>query len=273
MNNMDLEFKKIALTKHEGIGIITLNRPDIQNLISYDTFRELDYALKLYESNDKIKVILLKSNSSFSKDKSKIFSAGVNLKEYDKKFQLIEESPAEFEKLLKQMRSLLSRIETLKKPVVAGVDGLAVGGAFEVILACDLILASDTAQFSLKEINIGLIPGYGGIQRLLRSIGKKKTFEVVSTGRNLSAQEALVVGIVAEIYSDSDFGKRSMEYCLKLSQKSSQALGLIKDTINQLTTKQMYDEIEVKNFIKAVSSNDAKEGINAFIEKRSPKFS
>ncbi len=270
---MDLEFKKISLSKAENIGIITLNRPDIQNAISYDTFKELDYALKLFESDEKIRIIFLKSNCSVSKNNTKIFSVGVNLKEYDKKFQLIEENPLEFEKILKQTRSLLTRIESLKKPVIAGVDGLAVGGAFEIILACDLILASDIAQFSLKEINIGLIPGYGGIQRLIKSIGKKKTFEIVATGRDLDAQEALVVGLVAEIYADSEFNKRSMEFCKKLSHKSSQSLWLIKDTINQLTSKLIDDEIEVKNFIKAVSSDDAKEGISAFVDKRVPIFS
>ena len=270
---MDLEFKKISLSKAENIGIITLSRPDIQNTISYDTFKELDYALKLFESDEKIKVILLKANCSVSKSENKIFSVGVNLKEYDKKFQLIEENPVEFEKILKQICTLLTRMETIKKPIVAGVDGLAIGGAFEIILACDLILVSDAAQFSLKEINLGLIPGYGGIHRLLRSIGKKKTFEIVATGRDIPAQEALVLGLVAEIYADSEFNKRSMEYCRKLAQKSSQSLGLIKDTITQITNKATYDEIEIKNFIKAVSSNDAKEGISAFLDKRPPNFS
>ncbi|MCK7502920.1 MAG: enoyl-CoA hydratase/isomerase family protein [Desulfobacterales bacterium] len=138
----------------------------------------MDYALKLFESDNKIKVILLRSKCSASKKYNKIFSVGTNLKEYDKKFQLIESNPAEFEKIIKLNRSLLSKVETLKKPVIAGVDGLAVGGAFELILACDLIFASDEAKFALSEINIGLIPGYGGIQRLIRSIGKKKLLKL-----------------------------------------------------------------------------------------------
>lgn len=270
---MDFEFKKLSITKNENIGIITFNRPDIQNVLSFETFREMDYALKLFESDDKIRVILLRAECSVSKNNLKIFSAGANLKEYDKKFELIDENPVEFEKTMKQTRSLLSRIEILKKPVIAAVDGLAVGGSFEIILACDLILASDMAQFTLNEINLGLIPGYGGIQRLIRSIGKKKTFEIVASGRILPAQEALIVGIVAEIYSDSEFNKRVLEYCKKLSQRSSQSLWLIKDTINQLTFKAIHDEIEVKNFIKAASANDAREGVNAFIERRTPKFS
>lgn len=269
---MDLEFKKIYLSKVEHTGIITLNRPDIKNMLSFDTFKELDYGLKLFESDEKIRIIFLKSNCTLSSKNNKIFSAGVNLKEYDKKFQLIEENPLEFEKTLKQIRQVLSKIELLKKPVIAGIDGITAGGAFEIALACDLILTSDKAQFCLNEINIGIIPGYGGIQRLIKSVGKNKTFELVSSGKMITAQEAMVLGIVAEIYTDSEFGKKSMEYCRKLSQKSSHALGLIKDTINQFTTKNSLDEIEVKNFIKAVSSSDAVEGINAFVEKREPEF-
>lgn len=270
--DMDLEFKKISITKSDSIGIITLNHPEIQNVISFETLVELDRALKLLEFDEKIRVILLKAVCAVSKNNAKIFSAGINLKEYEQKFKLIDENPVEFEKTLKQSRALLSRIEMLKKPVIAGVDGLALGGAFELILACDLILASDEAQFALNEINLGLIPSYGGVQRLIRSIGKKKTFEIVASGRILSAQEALIVGVVAEIYSDSDFNKRLIEYCKKMSQKSAQSLWLIKDTINQLTFKAIHDEIEVKNFIKAASARDAREGINAFMEKRVPKF-
>ena len=269
---MDLEFKKLAVTKAEKIGIITFNRPDIFNTISFDTFRELEYALKVFESDDKIKIILLKANCAVSKSNTKIFSAGINLKEYEKKFQMIEENPAEFEKLLKQARSFLSKIETLKKPVIAGVDGLAVGVAFEIILACDLILVSDTAQFSFNEVNLGLIPGYGGSQRLIKAVGQKRTFEIVSSGRNIAAQEAMIAGFVAEICADSEFNKKSMEYCKKLAQKSSQSLWLTKDTINQINSKPIHEEIEVKNFIKAAGYSDAKEGITAFIEKRAPNF-
>ena len=173
---------------------------------------------------------------------------------------------------MNQTRTLLSKIESTKKPVIAAVDGLATGGAFEIILACDLIIASDAAQFSLNEINIGIIPGYGGIKRLLQSFGKKKTFEIVTTGRTINAQEAMISGLVTEIYADSEFNKRVFEYCKKLASKPSQALCLIKDTINNLTANPSADDIEIKNFIKAAGSPDAREGVVAFLEKRAPKF-
>ena len=270
---MDLEFKRVALSKSENVGIITLNRPDILNIIAFETFKEIDYALKLFESDEKIKIILLKANCGLSENNVRIFSAGENIKEYSQKFELIEENPAEFEKILKQSRSLLTKIEMLKKPVIAGVDGLAIGGAFELILACDLIILSDEAKLQLNEINLGLIPAFGGIQRLIRSVGKKRAFEIAVSGRIISAQEARYeMGIVAEIYPASDFNKRLIEYCKKLSQKSSQALWLIKDSINQITFKAIHDEIEVKNFIKAAADADAKEGLEAFLEKRTPEF-
>lgn len=266
---MELEFKRIALSKFENIGIITLNRPESLNVFSFETFREMDYALKLFESEDKIKVILIKANCGLSADNEKVFSTGENLKEYQTKFKLIEENPAEFEKILKQSKSVLTRIETLKKPVVAGVDGLAAGGAFEFILACDIILLSDEAKLQLNGIDLGLVPAYGGLQRLLKSVGKKRAFEIAASGRIISAQEARYeMGIVAEIFSASEFNKRIIEYCKQLSIKPSLALWLIKDTINQISFKPIYDEIEIKNFIKAAASKDAKEGVETFLSQQ-----
>lgn len=268
---MDLGYKKISVTRVDRVGIITLNRPDIHNVLSFETFKEIDSAINLFETDEKIKVILLKSNCGVTKH-SRIFSAGVNLKDYDKKFKLLDENPVEFEKLLKETRSLFSKIENISKPVIAGVDGLAVGGAFELILACDLIIASDEAMFSLGEVNIGLIPGYGGIDRLLKAVGKKKAFEIVVTGRKLPAQEAQVLGLVAEVYNTMDFGKNLIEYCKLIAEKPAGVVGLLKDTIYRLSFKSVSEDVEIKNFMKVVTGEDAREGINAFLEKRTPEF-
>lgn len=263
-------FHKILTSKIERIGIISLNYPKNMNILSFEMLKEIHQALKIFEADNEVKIILLKAEPAFSKNGRKIFSAGVDLKKYDEKFKLVEENPEKFKEILEKSRKFISKIEKLKKPVIAGVDGLAVGGAFEMILACDLILASEEASFALSEVNIGLIPGYGGIRRLLELIGKKKTFEIIASGKTIFADEAVNLGITAGIYPVSDFQEKILEYCKNLSEKSSNSMRLIKDTINKLSN--FSDKVEIENFMEAVSSNDAREGVAAFLEKREPRF-
>jgi len=263
-------FLAIKISKIEKIGIISLNCPENINILSFEMLKEINQALKEFEADNEVKIILLKAEPVFSKNGRKIFSAGVDLKKYDEKFKLAEENPEKFKENLKKSRKFISKIEKLKKPVIACVDGLAVGGAFEMILACDLILASEEASFALSEVNIGLIPGYGGIRRLLELIGKKKTFEIAANGHKISADEAINLSIISEIYPVSEFNEKILEYCRNLSKKSSNSLWLIKDTINRLSAGQ--DKVEIENFMKAITSNDAREGVAAFLEKREPRF-
>jgi len=271
---MNCDFDKICIKKFHDIGMITLNDPDNYNVFFMNTFNEIERALDLFEIDNDVKIILLNAKNRVSNKGIKIFSAGVNLKEYDIKFKLLKDNPAEFEKMLKKSRSLLFRIEKINKPVIAGVNGFAIGGAFELVLACDAILASDSAQFQLSEVNLGLIPGYGGIHRLLRLTGKNRTFDIVANARILSAQEAFNLGIVTKTCSDTDFDHDVMEYCKNLAQKSEQALMLIKNTINHLVSDITTNtEIEIKNFLKAVSSSEVEEKMlmsqskNSFIHK------
>jgi enoyl-CoA hydratase/carnithine racemase len=300
-----LQFKRIKIKNYYKIGIICLNNPENLNLIEADTFNEINLALDFFENDNEIKIILLKSNCGMSKTltkRKKIFSAGVNIKEYGKKFELADKNPSEFKNSLKKNRQLMTRIEEFKKPVIIAVDGIIIGGFFELALSCDLILASDKASFRLNEINIGLIPGYGGISRLLKIVGKNKTFEIVATGKEINPKEALDLGLVSEIFDDSEFEAKTLEYCKNLAKKSSNSLYLIKNTIRQVLltaqtviarrgnapTKQsialldrllrfarndnlqIIEDIEVENFLKAVQSKDAREGISAFLEKRKP---
>lgn len=269
---MNINFDKIDFKKIDNIGIISLNRPDFKNVLDIDVFREINHSLDLFENDKKIKVILFKANSCTSKSGKKIFSAGVNLKEYDEKFSLVRKSPEEFKKMLEYSRSVLTKIETLTKPVIACVDGIAVGGAFEIILACDIVLASDKAEFYLSEVNIGLIPGYGGIFRLLRLLGKNRTFEVIATAKQINAKEAFSLGIVNKIYLDNEFEDEIIKYAKLLSKKSLNSLKLLKNTICEINKEIQYNEFEVENFLKAIKSHEAIEGVHAFLEKREPRF-
>lgn len=266
-----MQFKRIKTSNYNKIGIICLNNPENLNIIEQDTFEEINFALNLFENDNNIKVILIKAVCGISKTEKKVFSAGVNLKEYDKKFEIADKNPYEFKISLINKREILTRIEKFNKPVIIGIDGIVIGGFFELALACDLILASEKASFRLSEVNIGLIPGYGGISRLLKIVGKNKTFEIVSTGKEVSSEEALTLGIVSEIFDDSIFEEEILNYCNNLAEKSSNSIHLIKKTIHELLKNSEIEEIETKNFLKAIMSEDSREGVNAFLEKANIK--
>lgn len=265
-------FKKIKTENQNNIGIIVLNMPEILNLIEEDTFDEIAYALNIFEKNKNIKIILIKSNCGMSKTGKKIFSAGVNLKEYYKKFEIFDKNPIEFENFLRNQRKLMTKIENYSKLVIIAINGMVIGGFFELALSCDLILASENASFKLNEVNIGIIPGYGGIYRLLRIVGKNKAFEIIASGKEITSTEALNLNIVSEIFQDSDFDEKIIEYCENLAEKSPNALYLIKNTINKIINSNQAEETEIENFLKAFQSEDSREGVKAFLEKRKPVF-
>lgn len=267
-----MQTEKIKIVNYNRTGIIILNNPEILNLILQDTFKEIYSAFNDFEKNKRIKIILIKSVCGISKTGKKVFSAGVNLKDYEKKFELFDKNPSEFENFLREQRKLMTKIENSDKITVIGANGMLIGGFFELASACDLILASEKASFTLNEVNIGLIPGYGGIHRLLRTVGKHKTFEIIASGREIHAREALNLGIVSEIFNDEEFEEKTLEYCENLAEKSADALSLIKNTIGMLLKNDAIENTEVQNFMKAMHSEDSREGVRAFLEKRKPNF-
>lgn len=263
-----MTFIRLKTENYNKIGIICLNNPENLNIIEHDTFQEINFALNIFENDNNIKIILIKAACGLSKTDKKVFSAGVNLKEYGKKFELADKNPSEFKNSLKKGRALMTKIEEFKKPVIIGIDGIVCGGFFELALACDLIFASKKALFKLNEVNIGLIPGYGGISRLLKIVGKNKTFEITATGREISATEALNLGIVAEVFDDIVFEEKVLNYCENLVEKSSNSIYLIKDTIRQiLNSPHKTEDIETENFLKAVQSEEARESVRTFLNK------
>lgn len=267
-----MNYKRILIKNHNKTGIVSLNTPESLNVLESDTFQEIDDALNYYEKNNNIKIILLKSNCGMSKKGEKVFSCGVNLKEYDKKFECFDKDRHAFEIYLRQTRNLMTKIENFKKPVIIAIDGIISGGFFELALHCDLILASEKAVFSLNEVNLGLIPGYGGINKLLSITGKNKAFEIIASGKKINAKEAFELNIVSEIYKDSEFEEKTLKYCDKMAEKSSNALFLIKNTINNILLRNDAEDIEINNFLKAMDSEDSREGVRAFLEKRKPCF-
>lgn len=258
----------IKIQKNGAIAEITLNSPDTLNLIEEDTFEKISLALDGLEQDDRIKVILIRANCGVSKKTDrKVFSAGVNLKKYDEKFELLDKAPNEFRQNLIKNRDLPKKIEKYPKPVVIAIDGLVTGGFFEVALACDVILASTSAAFSLNEVNIGLIPGYGGIQRLVKFVGKSRAYEIITTCRQIPAYEAVQLGIAAQVYDDDRFEDKVKQYCTNLSLKPQNALRLAKQVIERVSNGENIDEAEVDCFMQAVSSSEARDNINNFLRR------
>lgn len=260
---IDIKTQKTATT-----GEIILNSPETLNLIEEDTFDKISAALDGFEKDDGVKIVLIRANCGVSKKTGrKIFSAGVNLKKYDEKFELLDKDPEHFRQNLIKNRQLPQKLEKYPKPVVIAIDGLITGGFFEVALACDFILASTSSAFSFNEVNIGLIPGYGGIQRLLRLVGKNRAYEIIATCRQIASYEAVQLGIVAQVYDDDSFDSKIKQYCNNLALKPQTSLMLVKQAMKQILNGENVDEVEVNNFMKAVSTNEARDSINNFLRR------
>ncbi|HSA07349.1 MAG TPA: enoyl-CoA hydratase/isomerase family protein [Candidatus Gastranaerophilales bacterium] len=261
---MSFEFTKIKIEKIDSVGKIILNSPETLNIIEKETFEEINEALNHFETQNETKIILISAICGVSRAGGKIFSAGVNLKKYNEKLDMVNTSPDYFKEHLKSSRALIRRIEQFNKPVVIAVDGFVTGGFFELALACDVVLTSRSAVFSLNEVNVGLIPGYGGIHRLLRLIGKNRAFEIIATSRKINAEEAFSLGISLQIFDEDNFDIETNKFCQQLALKPQSSINLVKETIYGILSGKNVEQIEIENFIKAISSEDAEKQIKLF---------
>ncbi len=259
------EFTKIKLEKIDYTGKIILNSPETLNIIEKNTFVEINEALNRFESSD-VKVVLITAFCGTSKKGKKVFSAGVDLKKYNEKIEMAKLSPERFKGELKAARGLLSKIEKYNKPVVIAIDGFITGGFFELALACDIILVSESALMSLNEVNIGLIPGYGGIHRLLRLFGRNRAMEIIATARQITAKEAFEMGLVSKVFKNREFNKKIHEYCSELATKPANAFYLVKNTLSRVLNGENIEEVEIENFLKAICSPEAEKSVEKFLK-------
>jgi len=253
-------FENIKVEVQDSIGIIRINRPRYLNAVNKQTVTEIINALQNFENDDNIRVIIITGEGDN-------FSAGADIKEMSKlsPIEATEKSPlAVWDKML----------AFVKKPIIAVVKGYAVGGGFEIALSCDIIIASEDAKFGQPEINIGLMPGAGGTQRLARIVGKYKAMEICLTGKFLSAKEAYELGIVNKVYPKEIVFEEAIKIAKEIAKKPPIAVRFIKDSINYALESNLKEglDYERKLFYLLLSTEDAKEGMNAFIEKREPKF-
>ena len=253
--------ENVLIEKNGEIGIVTVNRPQQMNSMNSLTRSELAEAFKLLENDKNIAVILLTGS------KGKAFIAGADIKEFLN--QTIEN-----EKKLEEDWIVTNIISNLKKPVIAVIDGFCLGGGLELAMSCDLRIASDRSKLGQPEINIGIIPGAGGTQRLTRLIGEGRAMEMILTGRMITAEEAFRYGIINFVYDSDDLMDEAMKIANTIGEKSKYAVERAKKSVKAVSEMKLEDglKLEREMFIECLNSEDGEEGITAFIEKRKPNF-
>ena len=259
---MTKNYKFLQFEEFEGIGVLTLNREDKLNALNSEVMDELSSFLTELKSTKLSGLI-------FTGAGEKAFIAGADIA------QMKDMSSEQAQSFAVKGQKVTQLFEDLTTPVIAAVNGFALGGGLEMALACDFIICSANAVFALPEVSLGLIPGFGGTQRLAKIVGRNRAKELVYTGRMVKSDEAKEIGLVLSIHSDKEAlmlaSKKILE---KVSRNSSHAIGVAKVTINNGVDLDIAKglKLESTNFGKIFDSYDMKEGTKAFLEKRKPQF-
>jgi enoyl-CoA hydratase/carnithine racemase len=257
-----MEFKFITYEKSEGVATITLNRPEALNAFSKEVVEQVLRALEDVKTDENMRVVVLTGAGE------KAFSAGADIK------AMAGMTALKARELSLMGESLCLALENLDKPVIAAINGYALGGGLEVAMACDIRIASENARMGQTEVNIGLIPGWGGTQRLTRLVGMTKAKELVFSGKMFDARTAEEFGIVNIVAPADKFKETVRQFALELASKPPVALKVAKALINKGSNMSLDSalELEREGFGVVASSEDFKEGVSAFTEKRKPVF-
>lgn len=252
-------FELIEKSLNEGIALIELNRPDKYNSLNRKMVREIVEAMEMFDQCEQAQVILLTG-------KGKAFSSGADIDE------MASDDSVRLE-LLNQFADW-DRLSLIKKPIIGAVKGFVFGGGFELALSCDLIIASEGTEFCFPEVNLGVMPGAGGTQRLTKLVGRTKALEWLWTGKRITAQSALDFGLVNKIVPAELLMEESMKLATHIASQPPISIRLIKDAVNKAVDYSLYEgmQYERKNFYLLFASEDQKEGMRAFVEKRKPQF-
>jgi enoyl-CoA hydratase len=254
-----MSYQNLIVLREDPIAIVQLNRPKVLNALNLALMKELVEALQLLDQDEKIRCLILTGDE-------KAFAAGADIRE------MVEAGPIEM--LQRNTIGLWDRIQTISKPIIAAVSGHAVGGGCELALLCDIIIASETARFAQPEINIGVIPGAGGTQRLARTLGKHRAMEFILTGRTMQAQEAEAAGLVCRVVPPAACLDEARKLAADICQRSPLAVRMAKEAILKAFETNLRDglDFERKCFYLLFGSDDQKEGMKAFLEKRKAEF-
>lgn len=256
-----MNFEHIIVNKqHEKyIALIQLNRPKELNALNRKLMIELRDALKELDNDDEVRVIVLTGNE-------KAFAAGADIKEMAGAGAIDMVNIDQF--------STWDQIKKTKKPIIAAVSGFALGGGCELTMTCDMIVASETARFGQPEIKIGVMPGAGGTQRLTKAVGKARAMEMVLTGKFISADEAMYAGLVNKVVPVELYLDEAIKLAKEIAKMSPLAAQMAKEAVLQSFNSTLDEGLvfERKNFYLLFASEDQKEGMQAFVEKRNPDF-
>ena len=249
----------IIVERHDKVCLVRLNRPQALNALNAELIDELNAALDAYEADDELGCLVLTGSE-------KAFAAGADVKEM--------QSRTYMDAYLDDFISKWERITRTRKPVIAAVAGFALGGGCELAMMCDFILAADNARFGQPEIRIGTIPGAGGSQRLTRFVGKSKAMELCLTGRMMDAAEAERCGLVSRVLPLADLVPEALKAAATIAGFSRPSVMMAKEAVNRAyeTTLAEGVRFERRLFHSTFATQDQKEGMAAFIEKRSPNF-
>ncbi len=257
-----MEYNNIIVETEENIAVLTINRPDQLNALNSETIAELGSAFKALEADHHIKAIIITGSGN------KAFVAGADIKEFYQ-FDIAQGK----ELSANGHQTLFDLVENLNTPVIGAVNGFALGGGLELAMSCHFRLASDNAKLGLPEVTLGVIPGYGGTQRLAHLVGKGRAMEMIMTAKMVSADEALSYGLVNQVTPQEELLGACQKIALKIVKNSPVAIAGAIRAINAGYTDGVNGfEAEIEEFGKCFGTEDFKEGTTAFIEKRKAEF-
>ena len=255
-----MDFQNILLTKEQHIGFITINRPEVRNALDSFTYEEMKLALKEFERDEQVIVVILTGSGE------KAFASGADIGQLQQRRFADALEPG--------LQGLCKAIEESGKIVIAAVNGYALGGGCELALACDIRIASDTAKFGLPELNLGIIPGGGGTQRLSRLIGKGRALDMILTGAIINAERAEQIGLVSKVVHSGSLLEETISYTKSIVSKGPLALKLVKAVVHQGFDLNLEAALKLEKLTQAIvfESEDKLEGTTAFLEKRESNF-
>lgn len=257
--DMSFEFILVEQAFQPYIALIRLNRPKELNALNLQLMQELKTALGILDQDDQVRCIIITGNE-------RAFAAGADIKQM--------ENHTAIDMLKIDQFSTWDQIRKTSKPVIAAVSGFALGGGCELCMTCDMIVASETAKFGQPEIKIGIMPGAGGTQRLTRAVGKALAMEMVLTGKFITAEEAYQAGLINRVVPEEVYLDEAVKLAQEIVQLSPVAVRLAKESVLKAFESGLQEGLyfERKNFYMCFASEDQKEGMQAFVEKRAPKF-
>lgn len=255
-------YKTLIYEKKDNIGVLTINRPEKLNALSNELIEELERFLDDVENDEELRVLVITGAGE------KAFVAGADIQE------LVDRDALLGRKVSRTRQEIFSRIENLPIPVIASVNGYALGGGLELALACSIRICSDRAQFGAPEVKLGIIPGDGGTQRLPRLVGLGRAMEMVLTGDFIDAQEAYRIGLVNQVISHDELMEKAMGLAQKIAKRPPLAVRYAKEAVNRSQEGDTTSGYALESYLHALTctTEDKKEGVQAFLEKRKGKF-